>query len=214
MGEKKSSTILLTVIGIATLLVTLVGATFAYFTAGFDEQYQNGDNDGKDVIVTAANLGEITFAHGDTVTLNNVLPGDSDTKTFTISAAQATVPIDYVIYLDTTVNSVATGKTETPNLVAKLTSSNATATSLLDGTTGKSILSTTNYAPDNSEETKVEIGRGKLAVGVSDTWTLTVTLNETEGPQNDDQGRAYTGTIVVEAATQYTQQNVYTTTQP
>ena len=34
MGEKKNSnTVLLTVIGVATLLVALVGATFAYFTA-------------------------------------------------------------------------------------------------------------------------------------------------------------------------------------
>ena len=33
MNENKSNTLLLTVIGVATLLVAVVGASFAYFTA-------------------------------------------------------------------------------------------------------------------------------------------------------------------------------------
>ena len=206
MSEKKSSTVLLTVIGIATLLVSLVGATYAYFTAGLNEAYQDGDTDGKDVVVTAANLGEITFTHGNTIVLDNVVPGASDTKEFSISALDSTVPIDYKIYLDTTVNEVGENRAETNNLVATLTSkTNTTATSLLSATP----LSTTAYLADNSEDTKVEIGSGTLAAGGTDTWELTVTLNEINGPQNDDQGRKYTGTIVVEATAQYTQQSVY-----
>ena len=212
MGEKKSSTILLTVIGIATLLVTLVGATFAYFTAEVNDVRPEGA--GNDVVITAANLGEITFAHGNTITLANALPGATDTKSFTISAPNSTVPIDYVIYLDTTINKVGvdslTGanRAETENLVATLTKpdTNANTTSLLNATP----LKISTYAPDEDAETLVEIGRGILAAAGSDTWSLTVTLNNlTDQAQNDDQGRSYTGTIVVKAATEYTQQSVY-----
>ena len=216
MSENKSSTILLTVIGISTLLVTLVGATFAYFTAGVKDVRPNGAKD--DVVITAANLGEINFAHGNTITLDNALPGATDTKEFTISAPNSTVPIDYVIYLDTTVNAVGTyvdaegitqNRAESDNLVATLVKpvSNEKTTSLLSTATPLKIAT---YVPDEKAETLVEIGSGTLAAHGSDTWSLTVTLNNlTNAVQNEDQGRSYTGSIVVKAATEYTQQSVY-----
>lgn len=49
--EKNKNTLLLTVIAIATLLVAVIGATFAYFTAQL-----SGSEDSSSVIVTAANL--------------------------------------------------------------------------------------------------------------------------------------------------------------
>ena len=61
----KSSTILLTVIGIATLLVVVVGATFAYFAAA-----TTGDNDATSISVQAAGEGTtITFDGGKTEVL-------------------------------------------------------------------------------------------------------------------------------------------------
>lgn len=209
MSEKKSSTVLLTVIGIATLLVTLVGATFAFFTADINDV--RDENAGDDVVITAANLGTINFAHGNNIVLNNALPGAKDTKEFTISAPDSTVTIDYVIYLDTTKNEIGkktdgTPRVETENLVATLTkpTDNANTTSLITAAP----LKTDTYVPDKDETTRVEIGRGTLAAHGSDTWILTVELLEKTVEQNDDQGRIYEGNIVVEAA-QYTQTDVY-----
>lgn len=66
----KSSTILLTVIGIATLLVVVVGATFAYFAATV-----TGNENEKSVTVTAAANGStITFGGGDKIELTNIYP--------------------------------------------------------------------------------------------------------------------------------------------
>ena len=67
MKDNRGTTILLTVIGISTLLVAVVGATFAYFSATVVET--DPDKDGQDVVVQAATVGTITFTHGNTIDL-------------------------------------------------------------------------------------------------------------------------------------------------
>ena len=54
--DNKKNTILLTVIAVATLLVAVVGATFAYFTA------QGGDAVSKQVNVITGTAGNSSFA--------------------------------------------------------------------------------------------------------------------------------------------------------
>ena len=107
--NNKGTTILLTVIGVATLLVAVVGATFAYFTANVKDV----NPDKTDVNVSAATVGTITFTHGDTITLQNAYPGDLDSKTFTIAAdATSTIPVEYNIYLTVTNNTFITNNLE------------------------------------------------------------------------------------------------------
>lgn len=68
----KSSTILLTVIGIATLLVVVTGATFAYFAA-----IVNGNDNATSVRVQAATNGTtITFLGGEAISLTGIYPRD------------------------------------------------------------------------------------------------------------------------------------------
>ena len=52
---EKKNTVLLTVIAIATLLVAMVGATFAYFTA------QRGDGAQADITVTTSTSDSIVY---------------------------------------------------------------------------------------------------------------------------------------------------------
>lgn len=66
----KSSTILLTVIGIATLLVVVVGATFAYFAAQV-----NGNDTSTSVLITASSQGTtIQFTGGEENNLSGIYP--------------------------------------------------------------------------------------------------------------------------------------------
>ncbi len=60
---ERKNTILLTVIAIATLLVAVVGATFAYFTATFTPTNSQNNK----VEAKAAVLPTVTFDYGDTV---------------------------------------------------------------------------------------------------------------------------------------------------
>lgn len=68
---EKKNTILLTVIAIATLLVAVVGATFAYFTA----QVTTNNDDQNNVDVTTAALATATMDLGPQVTANDIYPG-------------------------------------------------------------------------------------------------------------------------------------------
>lgn len=66
----KNNTILLTVIAIATLLVVVTGATFAYFAA-----VVRGNDTASSISITAASEGtKIAFSGGETVKLENIYP--------------------------------------------------------------------------------------------------------------------------------------------
>jgi len=69
MEKGKNNAILLTVIGIATLLVTIVGATFAFFTARL-----TSGNSTEVQTITAAGSGTLTFTGGNFIKVDNIYP--------------------------------------------------------------------------------------------------------------------------------------------
>ena len=69
MEKGRNNAILLTIIGIATLLVAIVGATFAYFSA-----IVTGSETASTIVVQSADGGTSTFTGGDRVTVNNIYP--------------------------------------------------------------------------------------------------------------------------------------------
>lgn len=71
MKEGKNNTVLLTVIGIATLLVAVVGATFAYFSAQL-----SGTESQSTMVIQATNGGSSTLDGGDAITVENIYPKD------------------------------------------------------------------------------------------------------------------------------------------
>lgn len=82
MGENKGQTIFLSVIGIATLLVAIIGATFAYFTTTMDK------SEAVKGTVTTATLSQVTLT-GTTFSGTNILPGWTSTpKTFKVASAK------------------------------------------------------------------------------------------------------------------------------
>ena len=84
MGENNGQTIFLSVIGIATLLVAIIGATFAYFTTTM------GNKDAVTGTVITATISAVTLA-GTTFSGENIMPGwTSGEKTFTISTQSIT----------------------------------------------------------------------------------------------------------------------------
>lgn len=73
-----NNTILLTILSVATLLVAIVGATFAYFTAIVTD----GDK-GSSVVIQTATL-SIIYHDGNNLTASGIIPGWSDTKSIEI----------------------------------------------------------------------------------------------------------------------------------
>jgi hypothetical protein len=91
MNEGRSNTILLTVIGIATLLVVLVGATFAFFTARLTD-----GNSTSTVTFQAASTGTLTFNGGETITMQNIYPRGARTADTNGNTTMGADPADKV----------------------------------------------------------------------------------------------------------------------
>ena len=77
--EKNNKQVMLLIIGVATLLVALIGATFAYFTALI-----NRPNGEQSVAVTTTTVQGVVYTASDPISLENALPGDHAESTFTI----------------------------------------------------------------------------------------------------------------------------------
>lgn len=155
MENNKQNTALLIVIAVATLLVAVVGATFAYFTA-------NSSNTSTSTVSTTS--GQMTIAYGDgtnTVALadaSGVQPSDKIlvNKTFTLTGTNTTgndtvngiaMPYNVGLEYNNTFTSVAAteaneatavyGTTGEGSLVYWLSATTvAGATATIDGTTG------------------------------------------------------------------------------
>lgn len=125
MDNNKGQTIFLSVIGIATLLVAIIGATFAYFSITV-----TGNEQASSIFVTTATLGQINFVDGTQINMEkvNLTKGGDDesrTKKFTVQNTAETAltsPVKYGVYLKITTNTIsenANGSTGKPTAVIR-----------------------------------------------------------------------------------------------
>ena len=166
MGENKGQTIFLSVIGIATLLVAIIGATFAYFTTSMGGTQGN-------VNATTAKIGSSTF-NAESVDATAVLPGwTSGAKNVTVSLGESDVNVDYTCVLTMTANPLT-------DLRLAVAGDNAVAAATKTLATG---------------ETETKIAEGTLTSGESKTMTYTLTFAETGTAQDTQQGASIAGVV-------------------
>lgn len=178
--NNKGQTIFLSVVGIATLLVAIIGATFAWFSATV-----TGNDTASSVVVETATIG-ITYTDGNEINLQNALPGATASKTFTVAATRgSTIDQSYTINWDITAFNFA----NKADLVYSLT-----GTPDGDGTA----VNKSETAMPTSTGTS-EIGTGTLKPDESHSYNLTVTFKETGSDQNANQGKSFAGKIQVAA---------------
>ncbi|MEG1015863.1 MAG: hypothetical protein RSB00_01435 [Bacilli bacterium] len=183
MENNKGQTIFLSVIGVATLLVAIIGATFAYFTASVA-----GNDKASSILVNTATIASINFQDGPLISLANALPGDSATKNFTVALAgtdSTTVDMSYEVLLTTTNSGIT-------DLKYTLTSTGGTPVPA-----GQQALGTT--------VTNKKIGTGTFLAGAtgparSHSWSLVILFPETGSNQNTQQGKSFTGAVQVKFA--------------
>lgn len=182
MEDVKNQTIFLSIIGVATLLVAIVGATFAWFSISV-----SGNEEAEKMIVTTATLGSITFTDGASIDAKGIMPGNSKTKTFTVSQTdmEATGVLKYNIKLNVVSNTL------TPNAMEQFVHS-------LKGsgnTNGGEIANMdTTVVPENS----IILGTGVLDGYEVHTYEYTIGLNNIDANQNAAQGKEFSAYITVE----------------
>ena len=167
-NNNKSNTLLLTVIAVATLLVAVIGATFAYFTANI-----TGTESASTVEVEAATL-EITFADG-TSTL--VVRGEGNdvvqptaaawiNKTFTITGKNTTTNM----YMPYTLNLVVDQNTFVlDNLITGKSISCRLTHDVADNQTGMiPNLAANEYLPIKTTLTTYTVGQNTVNIDAND----------------------------------------------
>lgn len=197
MKESKGNNVLLTVIGIATLLIAVVGATFAYFTAVL-----SGEESDTTITINAGTLG-VTFIGGAGIPVSNIYPrgdiaalttGDAwYTKTFHVkgnTTSTTTIPYTLALVIDKN-EFTANALKFTLELDSGSDSNGTTATAV-------TLASPTNIPASGS----VSLCAGGTGTGqcsfagptggeVTHTYILRIFFPDTGGNQNADQGKEF-----------------------
>lgn len=215
--ENKKNTILLTVIAVATLLVAVVGATFAYFTA------QGGSASQADVVVNTGKAGSSSMETTGSINIyadaTNFAQGKGDRTGTTTGTVSWTAPTStagstvsdadrsfcYTATLSITNNTFVVSSTNTTS-AAELTFSAKRNSDIL--VENQNITTVGNNGAATSEhpvEVKIPTTKGgdqykfelKPNAGetITDTWTLTATLVNLEVDQNDNTGKNFAGAV-------------------
>lgn len=169
--EDRSKDLSLVIITVLTIIMVMVGVTFAYFTTKM-----NGTNGS--VNLSTMKVGDITFDGGaDFTNSTDIEPGWKETKTFTITTPATDVKSTVYIRLDYT------------NAFQDLTWS-------LTGTGANSEI--TGVIPTTSTSTTVTLVT--LTINPSSSaqtfnYSLTIELPNKTTNQDYDQGKTFTGTL-------------------
>lgn len=224
--ENRKNTILLTVIAVATLLVAVVGATFAYFTA------QGGDAVSKDVSVKTNTTNSAAFKIDSAISITadqdtfGQDAGDRDGSTHATAEFQASdaaaADFCYNVTLNVTLNDFekCAEDAEGCNLLDTVTDKNAaelvftakktvgkteteagTETTLVnaqDITKTTTDIKIPNAVGGTDYEHKISVAAGVKAV---DNWDFTVTFVNLGHDQNYNAGKTFTGAITFDKVT-------------
>lgn len=207
MSEGKNNTVMLTIIGIATLLIAVVGATFAYFSATL-----TGISDEKEYTVRSATVGT-QFNGGADITATGIYPKEEawGTKTFSIKTTSTKgVSTKYRISLviddnDTTADeTISDGAGHIKRFQANALSYTLTAIEANAATEGTMPTATETQIADPSDD--IVFGEatiyGNDAVEVTQTYTLSMFFKDTGTDQNANQGAQFKGHIAITEITQ------------
>ena len=207
MSEGKNNTVMLTIIGIATLLIAVVGATFAYFSATL-----TGTNNEKEYTVRSATVGT-EFNGGVDITATGIYPKEEawGTKTFSIKTTSTKgLSTKYRISLviddnDTTADTtISDGAGHVKRFQANALSYTLTAIEANAATKGTMPTATETQIADPSKD--IVFGEatiyGNDAVEVTQTYTLSMFFKDTGTDQNANQGAQFKAHIAISEITQ------------
>lgn len=198
--ENKTNTLLLTIIGVATLLVAVIGATFAYFTANV-----MGQESSTTINIGAGTL-SIVYANGSgNLTAEGIIPKEADQygdiapaieKTFTITGNNTTNSVmPYTISIVVQTNDFTDGA-----LTWTLSSENTGA----NGVVATAVSTMTAIASGNST---ITLGSGYFTGAVSSkvhTYQLNIYFPDTGVVQDIDKNKTFTGYVNIVVGSVYT----------
>ena len=158
---------------IASLVTVLVlgGVSYAYYSAKIKE------NNKTETVIKSNEL-NLIFTGTNEITANNMIPGDSFTKTFTVENTSNRA-VDYNIYMENITNEF-----------------NEELVYTLEDETG-SVIGETPLPVTNKDKSYLKTTIS-IEAKTTKTYTLKITFKNTDEPQNDYQGKTFKGTLGVD----------------
>ena len=163
--------VIIPVIASLVTVIVLSGVSYAYFSAKIKEN-------NKTETVLKSNELNLIFTGTNEITANNMIPGDSFTKTFTVENTSNRA-VDYNIYMENITNEF-----------------NEDLVYTLEDTTG-SVIGETPLPVTNKDKSYLKTGIS-IEANTIKTYTLKITFKNTEEPQNDYQGKTFKGTLGID----------------
>ena len=167
----KKKKLLIPVIASLVTVLVLSGVSYAYFSAKIKEN-------NKTETVLKSNELNLIFTGTNEITANNMIPGDSFTKTFTVEN-KSNRAVDYNIYMENITNEF-----------------NEDLVYTLEDTTG-SVIGETPLPVTNKDKSYLKTGIS-IDANTIKTYTLKITFKNTDEPQNDYQGKTFKGTLGID----------------
>ena len=167
--NKKKGTFKKVIFVVFLIVVLAVGIGVGYSTAYFTASVINS-KEVENTVVTTANM-SIEFTDGAQVSLNNTVPGNSITKTFSIKNT-GNVDAYYDVYMSDLINTFV----DKNDLVYTLTSN----------TGGASVAET--VVPSTSSRI---VTNQKIEVNEEHYYTLVIEFKETNDNQDDNKGKTF-----------------------
>ena len=171
MAKENKMTIFISIVAVALFVVGVVATSYAYFTATVTKN--NEGNNSTNVSTTNISA---TFTDGAKLDFQNMIPGDSFTKTFTIKNT-GDEDIKYKIVVQEVENTFDS-KSDIEVVVKE------------DGATIK----TTTF-PSATGAISDEL---TISPNVSKSYTITITYKNTTADQTPDMGKVISGKIFIE----------------
>ena len=187
MNNNRGSMILLTVIAVCTLLVTVVGATFAYFGIAL-----NGAESESTIEVTSGTL-SVEYDSNSKLEVGSSIPGSSLTdKAFTITGVvTGSTNLNYEVMLKVSENTYTDGA-----LVYTITSTNTSNNGSTIETTSTPVL-----IPSGVSNIRIGIGTfaGPIVSGATHSYSINIThaYTDDEALINANQDKSFKANLSV-----------------
>lgn len=209
---EKKNTVLLTVIAVATLLVAVVGATFAYFSATVTEENKT------ETKLKSAELG-ITFDGTREIVANSIEPGWTDDKEFTVENT-SDYDMTFDINFTNIVNNFAAPNDLTYSIAAEYVASTNDDYSVSDSVqkvllTDTSVSGATKsaFAASGTLPTGGSVSGSNITYGTDivkivrvfipahtkEKFTMSLAYAYLDTDQNQDQGKVFRTTVAISA---------------
>ncbi len=167
----KNRKLVLSILGIAIVLLSVIGITYAYFSAKIKEINKT------ETVVRTNELGLI-YTGINEINCSNIVPGDSCTKTFSVENTSNRA-VDFNVYMQNITNEF------NEDLVYTLSDENEV------------IVSETALPVTNTEKSYLKTGI-IIDAGVTKNYTIKIEYKYLDTPQNDYQGKTFKATVGID----------------